>query len=74
MTTVKKENPALPGENLLATVQRAMEMQTAAIMEAVAVQQEILRAVQSIRIGDDVIAGAAERYEQKMAVVRGGRR
>lgn len=66
----------------LATIQEAvalvMEDQTAAMMAgfeaSVGVQQEILQAVLGIRIGDDMIARAAERYEQKMAVVRGGRR
>ena len=46
----------------------------AAVLESVAVQRQILQAVQDIRIGDDMIARAAERYERKMAVVRGGRR
>ncbi len=65
----------------LATIQEAvalvMEDQTAAMMAgfeaSVGVQQEILQAVLGIRIGDDMIARAAERYQRKMAVVRGGR-
>lgn len=69
MATTKQDN----SQTLLAAVLEATEKQTAAIMESVAVQREILRAVQEIRIGDDVIARAAERYERKMAVVRGGR-
>ena len=38
----------------------------------VAVLREILEAVLGISIGDDVIAGAVDRYQRKMAVVRGG--
>ncbi len=65
----------------LATIQEAvalvMEDQTNAIMAgfeaSVGVQREILEAVLGIRIGDAVIARAAERYQRKMAVVRGGR-
>lgn len=65
----------------LTTIQEAvalvMEDQTAAMMAgfeaSVGVQQEILQAVLGIRIGDDMIARAAERYQRKMAVVRGGR-
>ena len=34
--------------------------------------RQILEAVLGIRIGDDVIGSAAERYQQKMAVIRGG--
>lgn len=73
MATMKQDNTALDLEDLLAAVQEAMEKQTAAIMTSVAVQQQILQAVLGIRIGDEVIARAAERYERKMAVVRGGR-
>ena len=65
----------------LTTIQEAvalvMEDQTAALMAgfeaSVGVQQKILQAVLGIRIGDEVIARAAERYQRKMAVVRGGR-
>lgn len=38
----------------------------------VAVLRDLLEAVLGIRIGDDVIGRAAERYRSKMAVVRGG--
>ncbi len=38
----------------------------------VAVLQELLAAVLGISIGDDAVAAAAERYRQKLAVVRGG--
>ena len=38
----------------------------------VAVLQELLSAVLGIRIGEDVLSAAADRYERKMAVVRGG--
>ncbi len=38
----------------------------------VSILREILEAVLGIHIGDDVIAGAAERYRRKMAVVTGG--
>ena len=38
----------------------------------VGVLQELLEAVLGISIGDDVIAGAVNRYQGKMAVVRGG--
>lgn len=70
MATTKQDN----SQTLLAAVLEATEKQTAAIMESVAVQQQILQAVLNIRIGDEAIARAVERYERKMAVVRGGRR
>lgn len=38
----------------------------------VSVLQELLAAVLGISIGDEVIAGAVDRYERKMAVVQGG--
>lgn len=38
----------------------------------VAVLQELLSAVLGISIGEDMVAAAANRYERKMAVVRGG--
>lgn len=38
----------------------------------VAVLRDILEAVLGIEIGDDTIAGAVDRYNRKMAVVRGG--
>ena len=53
-----------------------MEDQTQAILRgfsaSVQVQREILQAVLGIHIGDDVIGQAVSRYQQKMAVVRGG--
>ena len=64
----------------LSTIQEAV----AAVMEdyaasnlagheaTVAVLRELLAAVLGIQIGDDVIAGAVQRYDRKMAVVRGG--
>ena len=63
----------------LATIQEAvaavMEDQTGAILRgfeaSVRIQQEILEAVLGIRIGDDLLGQAVERYQQKMAVVRG---
>ena len=38
----------------------------------ISVLQEILEAVMGIEIGDQVIADAVQRYQRKMAVVRGG--
>ena len=63
----------------LSTIQEAvalvMEDQTGAILRgfeaSVSVQREILEAVLGIRIGDDLVGQAAERYQQKMAIVRG---
>lgn len=64
----------------LSVIQEAM----AAVMEpysagnmaghqaTVAVLRELLAAVLGISIGDDAVAAAAERYRQKLAVVRGG--
>jgi hypothetical protein len=64
----------------LATIQEAvalvMEDQTGAILQgfgaSVQVQREILQAVLGIRIGDEVIGQAVGRYQQKLAVMRGG--
>ena len=64
----------------LATIQEAVSVvtadQTGAIVAgfeaSVGVQKEILEAVLGISIGDDTIANACHRYEQKMAVVKGG--
>lgn len=54
----------------------AMEDQTQAVnagMEAtLAIQQEILRAILGIRIGDETIARANARYARKMAIAEGG--
>jgi len=63
----------------LSTIQEAvalvMQDQTGAILRgfeaSIGVQQEILEAVLGIRLGDDVLAAAMNRYQQKMAVVRG---
>ena len=63
----------------LSTIQEAvalvMEDQTAAILAgfeaSTQVQREILEAVLGIRIGDEVIARAADRYAAKLAVVTG---
>ena len=64
----------------LSTIQEAvslvMEDQTAAILRgfeaSVGVQREILQAVLGIHIGDEVIGQAVNRYQRKMAVMRGG--
>ena len=64
----------------LSTIQEAvalvMEDQTGAILRgfeaSIGVQQEILQAVLGIHIGDEVIGQAVNRYQRKMAVVRGG--
>ena len=45
---------------------------TAGFEASVGVQREILEAVLGIRIGDELIASANDRYRQKMAVARGG--
>ena len=63
----------------LSTIQEAvalvMEDQTGAILRGfeatIGVQREILEAVLGIRIGDDLIGQAVERYEEKMTMVRG---
>lgn len=71
------------GQNIeapLSTIQEAvatvMEDYSAANMAGhgatVAVLREILEAVLGIEIGDDVIANAVNRYQTKMAIVRGG--
>lgn len=64
----------------LATIQEAvatvMADQSGAIIRgfeaSVAVQREILEAVLGIRIGDDLLGRAVERYNHRMAIVRGG--
>ena len=64
----------------LTTIQEAvalvMEEQTGAIARgfeaSVGVQREILEAVLGIHLGDDVLAMAMDRYQQKMAVMKGG--
>ena len=45
---------------------------TAGFEASIGVQREILEAVLGIRIGDELIASAGDRYRQKMAVARGG--
>ena len=71
------------GQNIeapLSTIQEAvamvMEDYSAANMAGhsatVVVLREILEAVLGIEIGDDVIASAVNRYQNKMAIVRGG--
>ena len=54
------------------TLQEALALQTAGILAILEIQQELLRTVREIQIGDDVIGSAAARYRQKMAVVQGG--
>ena len=64
----------------LATIQEAvalvMEDQTAAILRgfeaSVGIQKEILEAVLGIRIGDEVLGRAVERYNRRMAIIHGG--
>lgn len=64
----------------LATIQEAVALVldeqvgaiTAGFEASVGVQREILEAVLGIRIGDELIATAGDRYRQKMAVARGG--
>lgn len=64
----------------LATIQEAvanvMQSQTGAMMAgfeaSVQVQRQILEAVLGIRIGDDMIANACDRYHRKLAVMTGG--
>ena len=64
----------------LSTIQEAVALvmrdQTDAILAgfttSVEVQREILQAVLGIRIGDEVIAAAYDRYSTKLAVQRGG--
>ncbi len=56
-------------------VQRVTASQSAAVAAALeastGVQREILSAVLGIRIGDDTVAHAVERYQRKMAIVQG---
>lgn len=64
----------------LSTIQEAvalvMEDQTGAILQgfetSVGVQKQILEAVLGIRIGDEVLGRAVERYNRRMAVIQGG--
>ena len=64
----------------LSTIQEAvamvMEDQTGAILRgfeaSVGVQREILEAVLGIRIGDEVLGRAVDRYNRRMAIIQGG--
>jgi len=59
-------------EAVAAVMQEYMASNMAGHEATVAVLRELLEAVLGISIGDDVIANAVSRYNQKMAVVRGG--
>lgn len=64
----------------LATIQEAVALVMEDMMASnmagheatVAVLQEILQAVLGIEVGDEVIGRAASRYQQKLAIMRGG--
>ena len=64
----------------LSTIQEAvalvMEDQTGAILRgfeaSLGVQKEILEAVLGIRIGDEVLGRAVDRYHRRMAIIQGG--
>lgn len=64
----------------LSTIQEAvslvMEDQTAAILRgfeaSLGIQKEILEAVLGIRIGDEVLGRAVDRYHRRMAIIHGG--
>lgn len=64
----------------LKTIQQAVRMEIDQVMAgmmagmeaSVGVQKEILEAVLGISIGDDLIGAAAERYQKRQAVMRGG--
>ncbi len=64
------QNTVLEQVSLELTDQR--EAVTAGMEATLKVQQEILRAILGIRIGDETIARANERYARKMAVAEGG--
>lgn len=59
-------------EAVAAVMQDYASANLAGQQQVVGVLRELLAAVLGISIGDDVIAGAVQRYEGKMAVVRGG--
>lgn len=59
-------------EAVAAVMQDYVSANMAGHEETVSVLQEILGAVLGIQIGDDVIANAVNRYNRKMAVMRGG--
>ena len=62
----------IDGEVTLAVIGEMLSQQTVAILSMLEVQQELLRAVQEIQVGDEVIGEAMSRYQQKWAVVNGG--
>ena len=67
------EAPLATIQDAVAIVMEDMVKSNMAGHEAtVSVLQEILEAVLGIEIGDDVIGQAADRYNRKMAMVRGG--
>lgn len=59
-------------EAVAAVMQEYISANMAGHEATVSVLQEILEAVLGIQIGDDVIASAVNRYNRKMAVMRGG--
>lgn len=59
-------------EAVAAVMQDYVSANMAGHEATVSVLQEILEAVLGIQIGDDVIAAAVNRYNRKMAVMRGG--
>lgn len=69
-------NIEAPLETIQEAVALVMEDMTGGMMAGfeatVAVLKEILEAIYGIEIGDEVIAKAVERYNRKMAVVKGG--
>lgn len=67
------EAPLSTIQEAVATVMDDMfQGQMAGFESVVAVLKEILEAIYGIEIGDEVIAKAAQRYRDKMAVVKGG--
>lgn len=56
----------------LATIQQAVRLELAGFETSVDVQRQILEAVLGIEIGDAIIGTAAERYNRRQAVIRGG--
>lgn len=67
------EAPLSTIQEAVALVMEDVVASNLAGQEAVVAQlRQILEAILGIRIGDDLIGSAAERYQQKMAVVRGG--
>lgn len=67
------EAPLSTIQEAVALVMNARASENQAGQEMIlSILQQILEAILGIRIGDAVIAQAAQRYQQKMAVVRGG--